>query len=187
MDKVDTSAASIFSFPFKKDIKANAKKTEEKGDVRRKKFSEIFEGTLLSSRELGPLREVAPSEEAVTELMDAVHSAGSDLLERPFSDEILKYKKAVRNFVHYVVENGYEIVKIQGIKKKIVIRGETEWKEKVYDQIKVIDHKLDKLAAAILSGQADKLEKVSKLDEISGLLVDLMVTGAIREDKNERY
>ena len=118
--------------------------------------------------------------------MDAVHSAGSDLLERPFGDEIIRYKKAVRDFVHYVVENGYEMVQLQGPKKKVMIRGEKEWLPRVYNQIKVIDKKLDELAAAILSGQADKLAKVSRLDEINGLLVDLIVTGAIKEDKNDR-
>jgi uncharacterized protein YaaR (DUF327 family) len=131
--------------------------------------------------ELGPLQELAPSEEALTELMDAVHSAGSDLMERPFHEEILKYKKAVRNFMHYVVENGFEMHTIQGIKKKTIVGGETKWKEKVYHQIQVIDRKLEELAAAILSSQVNQLERISKIDEIKGLLVDMTISGAIRE------
>ena len=180
MDKVDPSAASLLSFPFQPGLK-KAKGKEELQGNRKLRFSEILENLAPAAGDLGPLRELVPSEEALTELMDAVHSAGSDLKDRPFPDEIIRYKKAVRNFVHYVVENGYEIERVQGIKKKVKIRGETEWKDVVYHQVKVIDQKLEELAAAILSGQTTQLERVSKLDEVTGLLVDLTVTGVIRE------
>jgi len=113
--------------------------------------------------------------------MDAVHSAGSDLRDRPFPDEILRYKKAVRDFVNYVVENGYEKYDVEGIKKKVVIRGETKWTANVYHQVRVVDQKMEELAAAILSGQTTQLTRVSKLDEITGLLVDLTISGVIKE------
>jgi uncharacterized protein YaaR (DUF327 family) len=106
--------------------------------------------------------------------MDAVHSAGSDLKERPFPEEILRYKRAVRNFVHYVLENGFKA-------EKIHTPYRDHRKLKPYTQIQVIDQKLETLAAAILSGQATQLERVSKIDEIAGLLVDFTISGAIRE------
>ena len=180
MDKVDFSAASLFNIPAGK--KQETKKTKAKGEPYAKQallFSEMLENSTQAG-DLGPVRELVPSEEALTELMDAVHSAGSDLKDRPFADEILRYKKAVRNFVHYVVENGYELQKYQGIKKKTVSRGETEWKAAVYYQVQVIDQKLEELAAVILAGQTTQMERVSKLDEITGLLVDLTVSGEIR-------
>jgi len=187
MDKVDFSAASLIGASLRHGIKPEPKKTQAKGEgpdatrgIHKTLFSEMLEKS--SAAELGPLREFAPSEEALTELMDAVHSAGSNLLERPFHDEILRYKRAVRDFVNYVVENGYEMQEIQGIKKKVMVRGEAEWKAKVYHQVQVVDRKLDELAAAILSGQTTQLQRVSKLDEITGLLVDLTVTGAIRKN-----
>jgi hypothetical protein len=179
MDKVDFSVASLLS-----NLGApnqGAKKTRP-GDgpkeSRKTHFTDVMKKALNGADELGPIREYVPSEEALTELMDAVHSAGSDLLERPFHNEIIKYKKAVRNFIHYVVENGFKVQDVRGPKAKT---GEVLWKEKIYKQIKVIDQKLEDLAVAILSGQANQLEKVSKVDEIRGLLVDLTVTGAIKE------
>ena len=172
MDKVDFSITSMFNHP--EGLKQQAKKTGS-GDKPKGShkigFTEIMKGALDSSAELGQLREYAASEEALTELMDAVHSAGSDLLDRPFHDEILKYKRAVRDFIHYVVENSYEIEKSQSRR-----RG----KVKIHVQIQVIDGKLEELAAAILSGQASQLQRVSKIDEIRGLLVDLTVAGTIR-------
>ena len=187
MDKVDFSGTSLFNAPLQPNLKPGTKKTKARGNLRgagKTVFSEILEN--FAPAELGPLTEFPPSDEALTELMDAVHSAGSDLKERPFSEEILRYKRAVRNFIHYVVENGFEIQEVKGIKKKVVIRGEKDWKKVVYHQVKVIDQKLEELAAAILSGQAEQLERVSKIDEITGLLVDLTVSGAIKE-RDDRY
>ena len=184
MDKVDFTAVPLLNPSLIPGMKTETKKARGKGESqgsRKALFSSILEDSAQAAGELGAFRELVPSEEALTELMDAVHSAGSDLLERPFADEILRYKKAVRNFVHYVVENGYEMYQTQGIKKKIVIRGKTEWKDAVYNQIRVVDQKLEELAAAILSGQSSQLERISKLDELTGLLVNLTITGAIKE------
>jgi uncharacterized protein YaaR (DUF327 family) len=173
MDKIDFTAASLLNPPLKRNSKQEAKKTGEKGGPRTF-FSDILE-TFTSQRELGPLREFAPSDEALTTLLDAVHSAGNELRDRPFQKEILDYKKAVRNFVNYVVENAFELEKTKALR---------HGKQKIYSQIRIIDSKLEELAAAILSGQTGQLEMVSRLDEIKGLLVDLTITGVIKE-RNE--
>ena len=178
MDKVDLSALSLLNHSLYPNLKPETKKTKEREGIRKGFFAELLEG-YGAAGDLGPLRELAPSEEAQAELMDAVHSAGNDLRDRPFTEEILRYEKAVRDFIHYVVENGFEMQKVQGLKKKVLVRGETRWKETVYHQIQVIDQKLEELAAAILSGQTDQLKRVSKIDEIKGLLVDLTISGAI--------
>ena len=183
MDKVDFNTASMINPSGLPGPKPGPKKAKARGEIkdsRKTLFSNILEKAASRTAEIGPLRELEPSEEALTELMDAVRSAGSDLMERPFADEILRYKRAVRDFVHYVVENGFEVQEIQGTKKKTVVHGETRWKGTVYHQVQVIDQKLEELAAAILSGQSSQMERVSKLDEIKGLLVDLTITGVIR-------
>jgi len=183
MDKIDFTGASLVGTSLRPGLKPEPKKTRAKGEskgIYKTLFSDMLEKTAAS--ELGPLRELTPSEEALTELMDDVHSAGSDLIERPFHDEILKYKKAVRDFMHYIVENGYELQTIPGMKKKTIVRGEARWSDVVYHQVQVVDRKLEELAAAILSGQTTQLTRVSKLDEITGLLVDLTISGAIRKN-----
>ena len=170
MDKVDFSLASLLgNSSAHKQMAQKAKKGERAKANRKAQFTETMKKVMSS--ELGPLREYAPSEEALTELMDAVHSAGSDLLDRPFQEEILKYKRAVRNFVHYIVENSFDVEKLQTRR-----RGST----KIHVQVQVIDRKLEEMAAAILLGQATQLERVSKIDEIKGLLIDLTISGAIR-------
>jgi uncharacterized protein YaaR (DUF327 family) len=175
MDKIDfNNISSVLNPSTHSGLKAEAKKTRAKGGVSGYKslFSKVLESAAQEAGELGPLRELEPSEEALTELMDAVHSAGSDLLDRPFHDEILRYKRAVRDFIHYVVDNAFTVEKSQTRR-----RGKT----KIHVQVQIIDKKLEELAAAILSGQANQLDRVSKIDEIKGLLVDLTISGVIRE------
>ncbi|MCL2008214.1 MAG: YaaR family protein [Treponema sp.] len=173
MEKVDLNTISLLNPSLLG--RSETKKTKEKEKVKtRFRFSELFEGA-LSAGELGPIKLLPPSEEALTQLMDDVHSCGSDLLDRPFPDEIIKYKRAVRNFVNYVVENGFtvEISRTPMTAKK---------NPKTYVQVRVIDQKLEEFAAGILSGQYKQLKLIAKLDEIHGLLVDLTITGVIREN-----
>ena len=174
MDKIDFNVSSMLNASSQPGLRTEEKKAKPKSKISNSNalFSTMLESAAQEAGELGPLMELPASEEALTELMDAVHSAGSDLIDRPFHDEILRYKKAVRDFVHYVVNNAFAVEKSQTRR-----RGKT----KINVQIQIIDKKLDELAAAILSGQASQLEMVSKIGEIRGLLVDLTISGVIRE------
>lgn len=176
MDKIDFSASSALGSALhaKSGAQTGAKKTKAGLKTRPKTVFSAMLNDSAQAAELGPLMSPAPSEEALTALMDAVHSSGSDLIEKPFHDEILKYKRAVRNFIHYVLENGYTVEKFQTKRRELK-------KLKPHVQVQVIDKKLEELAAAILSGQANQLVRVSKIDEIKGLLVDLTITGMIKE------
>jgi uncharacterized protein YaaR (DUF327 family) len=176
MDKVDFTTASLIEPAVRHDLKPGTQKTKDKTEIksgRKTLFSKIME-SVSPAGELGPPKELTPSEEALTELMDAVHSAGSDLIERPFAEEILKYKKAVRDFIHYVLENAFTIEKTQTRRRELR-------NLKPHVQIQVIDRKLEELARDILEGQTNQLERVARLDEIKGLLVDLTITGVIKE------
>jgi uncharacterized protein YaaR (DUF327 family) len=179
MDKINTSGnpASLLNPLVRGGIKPETKKSKGRASALRGKpeagFSGILEESLLSREaesqgaEMGPLRELSPSGGAVQELLDQVHSAGDALRDRPFPDEILYYKKAVRNFLHYVVENSYAVKQSQTMtRKKKDLRPHV--------QIEVVDQKLEQLAAGVLSRQTSQLELLSRLEEITGLLIDLV-------------
>jgi uncharacterized protein YaaR (DUF327 family) len=178
MDKLDfstDSAVNPLAF-LAGGPRAEARKTRRKkpmGESSGTAFGDILEHSFLDTvGDLGPIKEFPPSDEAVQELLDTVRGAGDDLKNRPFPDEILRYKQAVRNFVHYVVENGFTVERYQ---------TRRHLKTQIHVQVQIIDSKLEELAAGILTGQADQLERVSKIDAITGLLIDLTVTGKIRE------
>ena len=103
------------------------------------------------------------SEEAVGLLLEDVRAAGSALKDRPFPDEIIRYKKSVRAFMQYVVEHSFDV--------EIAINRIKQRKSAL---VVVVDQKLEQLAAAILSGQSSQLTLLSRVEEINGLLVDML-------------
>jgi uncharacterized protein YaaR (DUF327 family) len=191
MDKVDFSNnpaallnSSIYGGTNSGGVKGEAKRAGKKTGLRESrtvKFLEVLEQSAADSPEaLGFFKDTAPSEEAVQELLDTVRSIGDDLRQRPVREEILKYKKAVRDFLHYVVENGYAVKEQEGIPnaQKPGYKGSL-WdpaakRATAFHIVRVVDRKLDKLAAEILNGQVSQLELLAKLEEITGLLVDLV-------------
>jgi len=185
MAKVDTTdIPSFYMNPSAySQVKGDGKKTKGR-EVRRKDgldFSRVFDDARgRTADELGPLREMPVSEEAISILMDDVRSAGDILKSRPFPDEIIRYKQAVRNFMHYVVKNSYALEHEEGIPKFLKPgfsgqRGtQDSMSKKQYTKIQVIDKKLEDLAAMLLSSQLPQLELAARLEEISGLLVDLL-------------
>jgi uncharacterized protein YaaR (DUF327 family) len=160
-------------------VKPENKKTGKIKRNGKNEFSRIFEA-LRGDGDISPLEDMPVSEETLNLLMDEVRSSGDSLRNRPFPAEIIIYKQAVRNFIHYVVENCYKLEYEAGIPKFLKPgykgpRGTDEAKKrKSYTKIQVIDKKLEDLAAMLLSSQMPQLELVSRLEEIKGLLIDLL-------------
>ncbi|MDR2021018.1 MAG: YaaR family protein [Treponema sp.] len=120
------------------------------------------------------------SEETTAKLLEEVRNAGNLLGERPFPQEILAYKQAVKNFMRYVVDNSYQVEQQLGIPQYLKpnfrgVRGSSDSQRRVlHPMIRVVDRRLEELAAALMKGQLSQLEILSRLEEIKGLLVDLI-------------
>lgn len=99
-------------------------------------------------------------------LLDGVTELGDELKKNASIDTIKAYKQAVRQFMSKVVRDSYETEE--------TVTGMGFKKRKKYTMIRVIDGKLEQLAMGILQHQHDQLEILRRLDEIRGLLVDLM-------------
>jgi uncharacterized protein YaaR (DUF327 family) len=106
------------------------------------------------------------SQAELEELLDDVHEAGDRLKQNPTVDLVQAYKKAVRDFVHYVVERSYAVEQKTS--------GRNILKRNVYFRVSVIDESLERLGAEILRNQRDNLEILRRVDEINGMLVDLL-------------
>ena len=185
MAKVDiTDIPSFYLNPhLHSQVENETKKTKGREVSRRGKtdFSRIYNDARdKATDELGPLRDLPVSTETVEFLMDEVRSTGDALQSRPFPEEIMRYKQAVRNFMHYVVKNSYALEHEVGIRKylKPGFSGQKgtpdAMSQKQYTKIQVIDKKLEDLAAALVSSQMPQLGLAARLEEISGLLVDLL-------------
>jgi uncharacterized protein YaaR (DUF327 family) len=158
--------------------KTESKKTRDKSSlrgIRKPQFDEILETTV---QELGALGEYPASDETVEMLLDTVYDAGDALKDRPFPEEIVRYKRAVRDFLHYVAKNGYAVLEQEGIPNYL----RPGWKGRLEDRsaqrpfvtIQVVDEKLEALALGLVKNQIKQVELLARIEEIKGLLIDLL-------------
>ena len=105
--------------------------------------------------------------ESLEDLLDDVHETGEALKKDPVFGPLSEYKDSVRRFLRYILENGMELGQVTGV------RNPKTMQQKKYVIIRIIDDRLESLAAHVLKGQADQLEILRRVDEIHGMLVDL--------------
>ena len=109
-------------------------------------------------------------DESLEELLDEVCGAGDKLKKLPSFANVKEYRSAVQKFIRFVVDNSYAVEKTRLSRFQVLKRrGQPE-----LTLIKVVDKKLETLAAGILRNQFEQLEVLAKVDEINGLLVNLI-------------
>ena len=151
-----------------------AKKKNETEKVKKSSFASIFkkaqeENELVSE---GLPIEIAgmDMEEAIVFLKDKVDMAGDVLKKTQNAQTFAQYKTAVKQFLRYVEKNNFEVVKIQR-------RGFNRRRGRKLDprvQVKVINQKLDQLATDMLFNHKDNLMLLARIDELNGLLIDIV-------------
>jgi hypothetical protein len=112
-------------------------------------------------RKTGDLR----TKEVLDEVLSEIDEAAKDFLERPIYGNLLRYKELVKRFMKVVVSKLY--------RTRETISSRRVDPQKIYTLIEEVDKNLGLLTEEVLSGQADSLSLMAKIDEIRGLLVDL--------------
>jgi len=105
-------------------------------------------------------------EEHVGELAAQIEEQGRRLAQRADVGELERYRRLIAELLNEVVSNAYAFRKEKSIDAKGRIR--------VCATISKINGKLDELAEKILDGTRDKLEIISRVDDIRGLIVDIL-------------
>ncbi len=129
-------------------------------------------GSLLRASERGGEAEFSSildspeAGEALEELLDEVNESGERLHESQSLENIRAFRESVKRFLAYVVKHALDVEEH--------VSGGNILKRKKFTLVEVIDRKLESLAAAVLAGQADQMEILRRIDEIRGLLVDLV-------------
>lgn len=155
-----------------------AEKSKKKTNVVASRFLDLVkqeESELSSeiSKDLAQEIKGMTSQEAIVHLKDKVDIAGDKLKSVPTPDSFLEYKKALSNFVQYVLQHSYEVEKTtQEIKASR--RNNYRKQTKEYVVVRVVDEKLEQLASELLYNHKDKIGLANRINEISGILVDLM-------------
>lgn len=108
-------------------------------------------------------------DEAMQVLIDSVYEAGDILKKKPYADSFVIYKKAIGEFLRFVVDESYEVEDQEGVAQKnkagIFIK-------KKYTIVKTVNEELDRLAKDILYNQIEQMQLVARVDGITGLLLN---------------
>lgn len=103
---------------------------------------------------------------SVEQLLDRVHSVGERLLaERGFS-AVQEYREAVRRFLGAVLPDA-SAVEVHESNRDILSR-------KRYYLLGRINRSVERLVTGLLQSQMEQIEILTKLEEIEGMLVDLL-------------
>ena len=101
------------------------------------------------------------------EMKKAIDEQGEKLADRVDIKEYEKYRRLIREFIDEIVSNGYSFTR----ENAFASRG----KHRYIATIQIIDEKLDELGKEVMKEHADKIEVLSTIDDIRGLLMDLMM------------
>lgn len=157
--------------------KRSKQKEEAEKAARTKKnvFSSAIERTQaefrLKQEGLPPQIAGMSTEEAVVFLKDAADLAAEKLKACQLPENFTDYRQKVSQFMKYIVKNNYTVKQ-----QKHTGLNSRGCKFEPYTQVKMINAKLDEMAQWLLHTHSDTLQMLAKIDEINGLLVDLMAT-----------
>ncbi|MDR2660020.1 MAG: YaaR family protein [Spirochaetaceae bacterium] len=116
-------------------------------------------------------------------LLDDIHEAGDALSKHPFPDEIKRYRSTIRQFLRYILDTAFDVKEDTGIPNNMKAgfdaaryKRDPELRKarNKYSTVQIIDQKLDQLAAGVIIGQLKQIQLLESIEEIHGLLVDLL-------------
>ncbi len=122
--------------------------------------SEAFEFTLMSKIEDTALQE------KLSGLVMDITDEGKKIAKHMDVRDMKQYRALIREFMNEVVSRSHKFQRENFLDK----RG----RHRVYGMIKLIDQNLDELTAELLKEEKDHLLILGKIDEIRGLLLDIL-------------
>ena len=148
-------------------------KTEKKSSVRKSSFASAME---RSQEEATLVQAGLPAaiagmdvEEAAIFLKDEADMAADRLRESQMPAEFEEYRRKVSQFLRFLEKNNFEVTVKQQRGKR---RDGRPRDPRV--QIKIINSELDIMARQMLLSHKDTITMLAKIDEINGMLVDLI-------------
>lgn len=125
--------------------------------------SDAVQGTEFSSFAAA---QAAADLEHAQQMLDRIHLFGDTLRREPNLSNLQTYRKLVQEFLNEVVAGAYSLERQES--------GAGVLKRKRFTLVSLVNRKLDRLAAGLVQTQGEQLGILAKIDEIQGLLVDLI-------------
>ena len=194
MAEIDSIGNNFYFAGVQNTASNGINKNQKKQEIDKTKKSKF--ASLLSKQEdvepafsvtgLPPEIATMTLEDAAVYLKDAVDLTGNDLSSEVNQENIKKFKEAVGQFILFVVRNNYEISSKRRKNRfghDLMVPSRTNFfsdytiPPHIIDpkyQITVINKKLDEMTQATLENQIDNLKILAQINEIKGLIVDLI-------------
>ncbi|MDR1688939.1 MAG: YaaR family protein [Clostridiales bacterium] len=105
--------------------------------------------------------------ERLSGLIEDITAAGKKLADHMDISDMKKYRGLVSDFLNEVVNNSHKFSRENFLDR----RG----RHRVYGIVKLVNEELDTLAQEVLKKEKDRIKILDKIDEIRGLLLDVMI------------
>ncbi len=123
-------------------------------------IDDTFKFTLISNIEEEGLRAQLNS------MIEEIDRQGKKLKKHMDVRDMKHYRELIKGFMNEIVNRSHKFSRENFLDK----RG----RHRVYGIIKLIDKNLDELAAQLIADEKDSMAILSKIDEIRGLLLDIL-------------
>jgi uncharacterized protein YaaR (DUF327 family) len=99
-------------------------------------------------------------------LYDKIETQTGKLQNKLFIEDLIEYKKLVKDFLNVTVNNSHVFYKENSLDR----RG----RHRVYSLVKKVDNELDELTKDFLDVENNRLKILKRLDDIKGILLDIL-------------
>lgn len=99
-------------------------------------------------------------------LYQKIESQSGKLQDKVFIEDLVQYKKLVKEFLDVTVNNSHVFYKENSLDR----RG----RHRVYSLVKKVDNELDELTKDFLDIENNRIKILKRLDDIKGLLLDIL-------------
>ena len=160
MESINSVDGSRFS------ERSHRKKAKKNKGLKSRQFAAVIDEAGRDEASFFDLEAEAHHRYNLEQLLDEVYESGEQLVENQSLENVKRYRRAVREFLDYVVE------KMLTLEQKT--SGANIQRRKRFTQVKVIDARLERLVAAVMQNQGKQLDLLERIEEINGLIVDLI-------------
>ena len=121
---------------------------------------DTFKFTLISNIEEASLKE------RLNLMLEDIVQQGKKIAKRTDISEMRQYRQLIKEFLNEVVNRSHQFSRENFLDR----RG----RHRVYGIVKLIDKNLDELAEELIKDEKDNIAILNKIDEIRGLLLDIL-------------
>jgi uncharacterized protein YaaR (DUF327 family) len=160
MDRIESLDGSYLSG------RSRRKKDKSTKRLKGQSFASIVEQSAEEQSAFFDFEAHGEHRENLEELLDEVHQSGEKLVQSQSLENIKRYRQAVSGFLKFVVG--------KMLKLEEQTSGGNILRRKRFTQVKIVDGKLESLVQAVLGNQGKQLDVLERINEIRGLLIDLI-------------